>query len=404
MKAVLADLKSRLQTQSLKQLSEELDKQDVLKSYKKHFHLPNGTYFAGMSLGPCSTTSIIEIDSAVAMWKKKAVHGHFGDKGFAKFDDILKPYMSAILNCKESEIAMMNGLTVNLHLLMLAFFKGGKILMCKDEFPSDQYVVQSQLERNGIKDGIIYSEGIDINSISASITANKDISMMVISPVQYYTGDVMNIEAVVKLAHDHNIFVLLDLAHSVGNIPLFLDKWQVDAAAWCTYKYLCGGPGSIAGVYVSDKHEVTNALQGWWGESFDQRFKMENKYVGSHSASGMALSNPCALSSASLLGSLKMFTEAGLDRIYAKSRYLTGFLYLSLRAHGIGVLTHIDHCGSQLSIKIDSNITEIEKALENAKYFVDVRHDVIRVAPAALWNSFEEVHNFVETLSTLVNK
>ena len=399
MHAVLKSLSKQLETKSLKELSVHLDAKDPLAKFKSEFYLPKGLYFGGMSLGPCSQSAEHQVMDHFKKWKRDAVKGHFGENGFSFSDQKLKPIMSSIVGCHPDRMVMSNGLSVNLHLLLIALYTKGDVLMCKDEFPSDQYAMQSHIKGN-----IVYAKDVTVTTIEKALDDNPNISMLFMSPVQYYTGNVMDIPKIVELCKSRNVFTFLDLAHSVGNIPLKLEEWDVDCAAWCTYKYLSGGPGSTAGAYVNKKHNLDKALRGWWSESHEQRFKMSPKFHGFKTVDRLGLSNPCTISNSSLFGSLSIYDKATLPEIFKKSKLLTGFLYTCLKKHNIKVITDIEHCGSQLSIKVGNNASEVAKFLENKHCIVDARHDVIRAAPGALWNSFDEVYQLSELLNKSMNK
>ncbi|MEL7195486.1 MAG: kynureninase, partial [Bacteroidota bacterium] len=305
----------------------KLDQADPLSSYRDRFYLPllaDGSpyyYFTGNSLGcqPKSLRSYLETE--VLSWEKLAVEGHFhGKNPWLPYHEFLTPAMARIVGAKEEEVIMMNSLTVNLHLMMVSFYRPtasrNKILIEADAFPSDIYAVSSQIAFHGYdpKDSLIMlrprqgEHALRTEDILQTIEEEGDsIAMVMFGGVNYYTGQVFEFEKIVKAGQAKGCVVGFDLAHTAGNIPLKLHDWNVDFACWCSYKYLNGGPGGVAGAFVHERHMADESLPrfaGWWGHDKATRFKMEPDFVPIPTAEGWQLSNAPVLSMAALKASL----------------------------------------------------------------------------------------------------
>ena len=401
----------------------ELDAKDDLRSYRNEFHIPlqkNGephVYMCGNSLGlqPKRTKQFLnqELDD----WATFGVEGHFHAKNpWLPYHEFLAESYAKIVGAKNSEVVAMNTLTVNLHLMMVSFYrptqKRHKIIIEGDAFPSDIYAVESQIKHHGFlpessliklrpRDG---ESAIRTEDISAIIERDGDeIALIMLGGVNYYTGQVFNFEIITKLAQNKEIVVGFDLAHAAGNIKLELHKWGVDFAVWCSYKYLNSGPGSVAGAFIHEKHHNANLprFAGWWGHNKEERFKMPDKFNPITSAEGWQLSNPPILSLAAIRASLSIFDEVGMEKLVSKSKKLTDYLVFllnSIETDRIEIITPKER-GCQLSIRVKNGDKKLFDSITRKGVIADWREpDVIRVAPIPLYNSFQDVFNFYSIL------
>ena len=406
----------------------KMDDNDQLSHLKKEFLYGDDNdekkiYFCGNSLGLQHKSLKNKINEHLEQWKKFAVENHFnGDYPWMDIQDKIKEKLKLFLGCSENEIAIMNSLSVNLHLMMVSFYSPSKtknkILIEENAFSSDRYVVNSQLKHHGFNESsllTVYPEedhSIDEDKIISKIITNKEsLSLVLLPGVQYYNGQVLNIPKISKVCKDNDITIGLDLAHMVGNVKIDLKSYDVDFATWCSYKYLNSGPGGVSGIYVNSRH-INNDIvrfEGWWGNKLSSRFEMLKKYDPEHSAEAWVLSNPPVVLLDIHLASLEVFCNAGLDKIFHKSKLLSDFLYDGLNSidnysHFFDIITPVGSArrGSQISLffKKSSEIffNEISK-----KFVVDYRKpNVVRVAPVPLYNSFYEVYLFVKEIDRLV--
>ena len=411
--------------QTDKIFSEKLDHHDSLSQLKEKFIFPKTKpiYFCGHSLGLQPKLASEFVGDELKSWSNLGVEGHMNGKNpWFDYHTFLTKDMANIVGAKETETVVMNSLTTNLHLLMISFFKPNKekykIIIDTPVFPSDKYAVQSQLKLHGLDPE---KDLIEINTMEnekcvsredmlASIEANIDsVAMMLLSGVNYYTGQLYDIKSISHLAKKNGCIIGLDLAHAAGNVKLNLNQWEVDFASWCGYKYLNGGPGAPSGIFVHEKHHnsTMNRLEGWWGHDKNTRFNPPNIFKPINSAEAWQLSNPPILSMAALRSSLEIFSSVGIGLLREKSEKLTGYLeYLikSMDNKKITILTpdKINERGSQLSLVIDSDQDYISKVFSGNNIIIDIRKpNVIRAAPCALYNSFSDVYNFAEILKQI---
>ena len=403
----------------------ELDNNDQLRLLKEKFYSPssNPIYLCGHSLGLQPKTANEFVSAELDAWKHYGVEGHtHGNNPWFDYHCLLTDSMSKIVGSKNTETVVMNSLTTNLHMLMISFYRPKKdkykIIIDIPAFPSDKYAVQSQLKLHGFdpeKDLIEINTFENNKCISKekmleNIKSNIDsAAMILLSGVNYYTGQFYDIESITKLAHDNNCILGLDLAHAAGNVELHLNNWEVDFAAWCGYKYLNGGPGAPSGAFIHEKYhnKDLNRLEGWWGHDKETRFNPPELFQPINSAEAWQLSNPPILSMAALRSSLELFDNIGMDSLREKSKNLTGYLeYLiqSIDNKKISIITpnQIDQRGSQLSLQIDSKEINIEEFFKSKNIVCDFRKpNVIRAAPCAFYNSYSDVYNFVDALKEL---
>ena len=408
-----------------KEFARQMDSTDPLRSYRNKFYFPKHTngeqaiYLCGNSLGLQPKSAKAHIEAVLDDWRDLGVKGHFeGAHPFATYHETLGEQMAKIVGGRKEEVVAMNSLTVNLHFMMVSFYrpKQGryKILMEKNAFPSDQYAVKSQLEFHGYdpKDGLIELEpraGEDIlrteDILDLIKDKGKEIALIMIGGLNYYTGQAYDMEKITRVGHEMGCMVGFDLAHGAGNLSFSLHDWDVDFAVWCTYKYMNSGPGGIAGCFVHERHVKRKDLArfaGWWGHDKATRFLMDDTFVPIQGAEGWQMSNETVLSMAALKASLEIFEEVGMKAIVKKSRLLTRyleFLIEELKSDRIQIITpkQTDARGAQLSIRVVNSDKSLFKAISEKGVIADWREpDVIRIAPAPLYNSFMDVFNFVQ--------
>ncbi len=411
--------------------AQEQDKQDELAHLRNEFHIPkdkNGKdwlYFTGNSLGlqPKNTQKYIqqELDD----WANYGVEGHFEAKNpWLSYHELLTENMAKIIGGKPLEVVVMNTLTTNLHLLMASFYqptkKKYKIVIESDAFPSDRYAVESQLKFHGFdaEEGLINwrpragEELLRIEDLEEIVEQQGDeIALLLIGGVNYYTGQYLELQRIAEIGHSKQCFVGIDLAHGAGNVTPQLHDSGVDFAAWCTYKYLNSGPGSLSGLFVHEKHAHNKELPrfaGWWNHNKETRFNMRQPFDVMPGAEGWQLSNPPILSMAAIKASLDMFGEVGMDALRKKSEKLTGYFeYLinQIGSDSIRIITPSNpkERGCQLSIQVKNADKTLHASLTENNIITDWREpDVIRCAPVPMYNSFEDVYRMVSVLKTLL--
>ena len=405
----------------------ELDENDPLVSLQEKFYFPvreNGEkhiYLCGNSLGLQAKKTEDFVKQELDDWKELGVEGHFhARKPWLPYHEFLSESYSKIVGSKPSEVVAMNTLSVNLHLMMVSFYRPenrrNKIIIEADAFPSDIYAVESHLSHHGLdpaesliklkpRDGEVIIRSEDIIKV---IEENSETaSLIMLGGVNYYTGQVFDMKLITHEAHKHNIVVGFDLAHAVGNIELFLNEWGVDFAVWCSYKYLNSGPGSVAGVFIHEKHHNNNLerFAGWWGHDKESRFKMPDKFIPINTAEGWQLSNPPILSLAAVRASLSIFDEVGMQALIKKSKILTSYLdYLlsQIETDRINIITPDDR-GCQISISVKNGNKDLFNKITERGVIADWREpDVIRVAPVPLYNSYLDVYKFYKILEDIL--
>jgi len=409
----------------------QFDAEDPLGEYRDRFHLPLGIdgkpliYFAGNSLGLMPKTARKIVEQELDDWAKFAVDAHLGAATpWYTYHETLREPAARLVGARPSEVICMNSLTVNLHLMMATFYRPTKtrckILMEEPAFPSDTYAIKTQIAHHGFdpkealvlarpRDGEFTVRQADIEDVLEK--QGDQIALVLLAGVNFFTGQLFDIEKITTAAQKRGITVGIDLAHAVGNVPLTLHEWNVDFAVWCSYKYLNAGPGAVAGAFVHERH-VTNLelprLAGWFGNDPNTRFRMhlEPEFIPVPSADGWQVSNPPIFSMAPLRASLAIFDEAGgMKALREKSIKLTGYLQFLLEAAGHSKLTVItpresDARGCQLSIQVHDHPKELFQKLEAAGVKCDFREpNVIRAAPTPLYNTFHEVWRFARILS-----
>ena len=417
----------------------DMDNKDPIAFIRDEFSIPkqeNGQdeiYLCGNSLGLQPKLAAEYVLRELKQWAALGVKGHFsGDYPWMPYHEFLADGFAELVGAKKEEVVSMNTLTANLHFMMVSFYRPTKIrhkiLIEEHAFPSDHYAVESQIKFHGFdpdqsmllikpRDG---EDAIRDKDVIQLIEEEGDsIALILLPGVQYYTGQVFDLKTITDVGHNKGCKVGFDLAHAAGNILMQLHDWQVDFACWCTYKYLNSGPGSVAGCFVHENHHHDENLPrfaGWWGHDKMSRFKMENKFKPMKSAEAWQLSNPPVLSLAAIRGSLDTIKKAGgIAKLREKAIKLSGFMRYLVEtelSNDVDILTpsNLASCGSQLSLAIklkpdDSSERgkKIFDSIERNGVTGDWRYpNVIRVAPVAQYNSFEDVYRFVEILKKAI--
>lgn len=401
------------------QLAESLDAQDTLASLRNAFLHPTNSqgepfvYLCGNSLGLQPAKTAEYLTHELEDWAKHGVEGHFhGRKPWFHYHKFLTEQSAKLVGALPNEVVVMNQLTVNLHLLLVSFYRPQgsryKILMEAGAFPSDMYAIQSQVEFHGYN----YDEAVielsprqgehclrDEDIIQAIQTHGNELALVFFSGVQYYTGQCFDIPGITQEAHKHGALAGFDLAHAAGNLMLQLHDWKVDFAAWCSYKYLNSGPGNVSGVFIHETHGLnpeTPRFAGWWGHKEDVRFQMKRGYIPEPGAAGWQLSNANVFGMAVHRASLDIFEQAGMAQLAAKTAKMTPYLRQCLehaKANNpkidFEIITPKNAPGCQLSLLTDAAGKELFDHLTRQNIICDWREpNVIRMAPVPLYNSF----------------
>lgn len=421
----------RLTTSSdLAASASELDARDPLASFATEFHHPfdaagrKAVYLCGHSLGLQPRSAASYVEQELAQWQRLGVLGHHqGMRPWIGYHEHAAPALAALVGASEREVVAMNSLTVNLHLMMVSFFRpeGRRncVLMEKSAFPSDRYAVVSQLEYHGLDAGHL----IEVaprpgehtlrmeDALRALEREGPRLALVLWPGVQYLTGQLFDLGTVSAAARAVGARVGLDLAHAIGNVPLRLHEWDVDFAVWCSYKYLNAGPGAIGGCFVNERHAERHDLKrfaGWWGHDKARRFEMAPDFHPMAGAEGWQVSNPPVLSAAPLLASLALFERAGMARLREKSIALTSFMQRAIEERLAGAVELVTPLavgarGSQLSLRLvlsSAAAKRCHEALTAAGVIGDWREpDILRFAPAPLYNSFADVAAAVDALA-----
>ncbi len=401
------------------------DNNDPLKNFRNQFYIPeiNGKqciYFTGNSLGLQPKAAESNLKQELEDWKNLGVEAHFNGKNpWFYYHHFLTEKAARIVGGKTHEVVVMNQLTSNLHFLFISFYRPTnqrfKIIMEAGAFPSDVFMVWSQVKLNGYNpdEAIIEvkpranEHHLRHEDIIKVIEDNKDtVALVFFSGVQYYTGQVFNIQAITEKAHNVGALAGFDLAHAAGNIELKLNEWKVDFAAWCTYKYLNSGPGSVGGVYINEKYAADNTLQrlcGWWGHNEKERFEMRKGFEPEYGAAGWQLSNAPIFSMAVHKAALDIFSEAGIEKLVEKGKQLNAYLSFiiqkAIEANTKLSLTVITppapERGCQISLLTDENGKALFDYLTENGIIADWRNpNVIRIAPVPLYNTYEDIYQF----------
>jgi len=424
------------------EFARELDSKDPISNIRNQFHIPihNGhlaNYFCGNSLGlqPEKTQSYIEQE--LEDWRKLGVEGHMKAKNpWFPYHEFLRGSTAKLVNASPNEVVVMNSLTANLHFLMVSFYrpdaKRFKVIFENNLFPSDRYALITQTKFHAQKGGgklfdpdealieLKPREGeysLRTEDIIETIESNKDsLALVMLGGVNYFTGQVFDMASISEATHKAGAIFGLDLAHATGNVELKLHDWDVDFAAWCSYKYLNAGPGAVGGAFVHERHAEDFELPrfaGWWGNDPSTRFTMPEQFVPATGADGWQLSNAPVFSMAALRASMEVFDTVGMNTLLKKSKLLTGYLdfligEINKDTQGINhidIITPSDARGCQLSLVIQSQGKALHNHLIENGVIADWRHpNVIRVAPVPLYNNFEDVFMLGKLLENGIRK
>ncbi|WP_153796076.1 kynureninase [Foetidibacter luteolus] len=409
--------------------AQQMDSLDELAGFKEAFHFPQHDgrdviYFCGNSLGLQPRNVEAAIQQELESWKTLGVEGYFhGPNPWLYYHDYVTEPLAKLVGAQKQEVTVMNTLTVNLHLLMLSFYKPSgkryKIMMEAGAFPSDQYAVETLLLHYGYNPGEAIIEVTprenekllrDEDILQAIAEHGEHLALVLFGGINYYTGQLFNMAAITAAAHQVGAIAGFDLAHVTGNVPVQLHDWNVDFAVWCSYKYLNAGPGAIGGLFVHERHAVNTAtprLGGWWGNDEKTRFKMEKGFRPKASAGGWNISTAQVFNTVALKASLELFEKAGIDKLRNKSINLTkylSFLLQHLANLDFEIITPPEpgRRGAQLCLYFKQQGRVVHDKLTANGIVADYREPgVIRVAPAPLYCSFEDCYRFYEIVKTI---
>jgi kynureninase len=416
------------------EFAKELDEKDLLKHFREKFFIPKHDgkdciYLTGNSLGLQARTTSKYVQQELDDWAKLGVEGHFrANNPWMPYHEIFPKQLSKIVGCKEKEVVVMNSLSVNLHLLMVSFYRPTKQrykIICEAKaFPSDQYAFETQAQFHGFNaaDAVIEvspREGeytLRTDDILSVIKEQGDsVALVLFGGVNYYTGQLFDMKSITEAAHAAGAYAGFDLAHAAGNVELKLHDWNVDFACWCSYKYLNSGPGGVAGVYIHEKHAGNNEIPrfaGWWGYKKETRFNMDKGFQPIPTAEGWQLSNAPILSMAAHRAALDIFEEAGMEQLQEKRKLLSGYLHFVLNEINnkqsekvLEIITpsNEEERGCQVSILMLKNGKHVFNELTKQGVISDWREpNVIRVAPVPLYNSFEDIYKFGNIIFSII--
>ena len=418
-----------MQFENSREFAKKLDQEDKISKYRDEFIFPkvNGKeviYFVGNSLGLQPKTAQKYVDEVMKDWAELAVEGHFyAEKSWWDYHERFSEKLAKVVGAKPSEVTVMNTLTVNLHLLMVSFYrpegKRYKIICEEKAFPSDQYMISSQVRFHGYNpsDAIVEIKKRDGENnfrtediIQKINEVGEECALVLIGGVNYYTGQVFDMEKITKAGHKVGAFVGWDLAHGAGNIELKLSEWNVDFAAWCSYKYMNSGPGNASGCFINEKYHNKKDIprfEGWWGHNKERRFLMEPEFQPEPNADAWQISNAPILAMAPYLASLEMFDEVGMPALIEKRNKIVAYLEYVLHEidkevdSSFEIITPADQDerGTQLSVFLHGEGRELFKYLMDQGVITDWREpNVIRLAPVPFYCSFEDMYEFGQIL------
>ncbi|MDT0686126.1 kynureninase [Autumnicola psychrophila] len=425
-----------MQFENNREFALKLDAEDDLAKYREHFIFPEVdgkevVYFVGNSLGLQPRSAKKYVDEVMQDWAELAVEGHFkAEKSWWDYHERFSEKLSKVVGAKPSEITVMNTLTVNLHLLMVSFYRPSgnrcKIICEEKAFPSDQYMLASQVRFHGYEPSEVIVEvkkregenHFRTEDVLQTIReVGEECALILIGGVNYYSGQFFDIKEITKAGHDIGSFVGWDLAHAAGNVELKLNDWKVDFAAWCSYKYMNSGPGNASGCYINEKYHNRKDLprfEGWWGHNKERRFLMEPEFQPEPDANAWQISNAPVLALAPYLASLEMFDEVGMPALIQKRNKIVAYLEFVLQEidkeveSSFEIITPSDQSerGTQISVFLHGEGKEIFNYLMKNGVFVDWREpNVIRLAPAPFYCSFLDVFCFGQVLKQgILNK
>lgn len=408
-----------------------MDERDPLQEFREQFIFPKATngdnciYLCGHSLGLQPKAAAAYVKQELNDWAQLGVEGHFrAANPWMPYHRLLTDQTAKLVGAQPLEVVVMNSLTVNLHLMMVSFYRPTqarkKILVERGAFPSDQYAIKSQIHFHGFdpaatlieltpRPGETCLRNEDIESLIER--SGDEIALILLGGVNYATGQAFDLEGVTRVGRAQGIIVGFDLAHAAGNLHLKLHEWGPDFAVWCSYKYLNGGPGCVAGCFIHERHARNWDLPrfaGWWGHDEQSRFEMGPNFQPMSGADGWQLSNPSIVSMAVLRASMNIFDEAGMEQLRNKSVSLTGYLEFLLnetRSAKFSIVTPAEpeRRGAQISIRIPQNGRSLCERLTSEGIFGDWREpDLFRIAPVPLYNSYQDVLQFVRRFASAI--
>ena len=411
--------------QTTKEFTKQMDRKDPLRKYRSRFHIPHRNnkdviYFCGNSLGLMPKTTEEYLNRELAVWKRDGVLGNH--TRWESYHENVTQSTARLVGAHPREVVVMNALTVNLHLLLVSFYQPTenkfKIIIEKGAFPSDRYAVESQIKFHGFDPDIALVE-LEPRSGERCLRTDdivnmlrghgNDVATILIGGVNYNTGQAFEMDTITKIGRKYGAKVGFDLAHAVGNLPLSLHEWNVDFAAWCSYKYLCAGPGSPGGIFIHERHDSWNGprFNGWWGHDKNIRFNMGPDFIPIKGAEGWQISNAPILGLACLRSSMEIINDIGMLALRTKSEELTAYMeyLLNQLSDSLKIITPSDPAqrGCQLSVVMNNSGKQVYEKLKAKNVICDWREpDVIRLAPKPLYNSFSEVYQFVEILRSIL--
>lgn len=405
----------------------ELDAADPLARFRDEFEIPGEIYLVGNSLGALPKRARDYVDTEFDRWADLGVEGHFtGELAWKDYHELTTDQLARLVGAGRDEVVAMNGLTVNLHLLLVSFYRPTalrhKLLIESHAFPSDHFAAESQIRQRGFDpdESLITleprpgEETLRTDDVLATIAEHgSELATILLPGVQYYTGQVLPMAAITAAGHAVGATVGFDLAHAIGNVELALDEWGVDFAAWCSYKYLNSGPGGVAGAYVNRRHVADQTLPkflGWWGTNPSTRFEMATAFDPIPTVESWQLSNAPVLPMATLRASLDIFDEAGgMAALRRKSEQQIDYFDRRLAETLAGRVENITPSamherGCQFALQVvHDDGKRVFEQLEEGRVLCDWREpDVIRVAPVPLYNSFADIDRFVTVLDGIV--
>ena len=388
-----------------------------MTGYRDRFYIPRGpdgaecAYLCGHSLGLQPKSVRAYIEEELVQWEALGVEGHFhARRPWVQYNKLLAEQTARLVGAKPIEVVSMNSLTVNLHLMMVSFYRPTprrhRVAVEENAFPSDLYAVKSQIRFYGYDpvESLVAVAGED-ELEELLDREGESVALVLMGGINYSSGRAFDLARVTRAGHAKGCLVGFDLAHAAGNLVLQLHEWDADFAAWCTYKYLNGGPGSIAGCFVHERFARDESLPrfaGWWGHELETRFRMCPDFMPAPGAEGWQVSNPPVVALAALRASMDMFDEAGIEWLRAKSVELTGYLETLLDRHAGHEFTVVtprdpERRGAQLSIRVAGSAHWVCDRLKAAGVVCDWREpDILRVAPAPMYNTVDDVEQFVD--------
>lgn len=402
--------------------AKKLDEKDALKSFRDEFYVQPGTiYMDGNSLGLLSKRAEQSLLTILDSWKRYGIDGWTqGEHPWFYFSEKLSEMCAPLIGAEKEEVIITGSTTTNLHQLIASFYKptGARTKILADElnFPSDLYAISSQLSLHG-NDSVEHMKLVKscdshtLNEAEIVEAMTDDVALIVLPSVLYRSGQILNLKALTIAAHERNILIGFDLCHSIGSVPHELDEWEVDFAFWCNYKHLNGGPGSTGGLYVNRRHFGHKpGLAGWFGSDKEKQFDLATEFIPASDASAYQIGTPNILSAAPLYGSLEMFAEVGIDAIRDKSLKLTDYMMSlieeELSEYQFTIANPLDHArrGGHIYL-VHEEAARICKALKEHQVIPDFRSpNGIRLAPVALYNSFQDVWKTVQILKRIMKE